>query len=140
MRRPLTRMDYIAQYLAPDETVRKAARLHWVLWVRAVAALIFLGIVVVGVIIALQQAIFMLTTELAVTDRRLILKKGFFVRDVKDIGLGNIESVRITQDFFGRLLNYGRLTIRGTGEESWTTPLIADPAGFRREIEAATSR
>jgi uncharacterized membrane protein YdbT with pleckstrin-like domain len=133
-------MDYIAQYLAPDETVRKAARLHWILWARAAAALVFLGIVVVGVIIALQQAIFMWTTELAVTDRRLILKKGFFVRDVRDIGLGNIESVHITQDFFGRLLNYGRLTVRGTGDELWVSPLIADPAGFRREIEAATPR
>jgi uncharacterized membrane protein YdbT with pleckstrin-like domain len=132
-------MSYIEKFLAPEERVYAAAKLSWVLWLRAALALLVLGWFLIGIIICFQQVIFMLTTELAATDRRLILKKGFFVREVQDIGLDNIESVRISQDVLGRLLNYGRITIQGTGEESWTTPIIADPAGFRRDIEAATN-
>ncbi len=130
-------MSYVTQALAPGETVRATARLHWVLWARAWGALIVLGVVLVGVWIFLSQLIFNLTTEIAVTDRRLIRKMGFLERRVVDMGLESIESVQIDQDFFGTLFGYGRLTIHGTGDDSWTTPLIADPVGFRRDIEAA---
>lgn len=131
---------YIAQFLAPDEAIRARARLHWILWLRAWAALLVLGVFIVGIVIFVQQVIFLMTTELAATDRRLILKKGFFVRNVRDVGLDNIESVHITQDIFGRLFNYGRLSVHGTGDEAWVTPIIADPSGFRRDIEAATPK
>lgn len=130
-------MSYVEKFLAPGETVRSRAQLSWVLWLRAYAALLFLGIFLVGIFIFIQQTIFMYTTELATTDRRLILKRGLLVRQVLDIGLDNIESVAIHQDVWGRLLNYGRLTVRGTGEEAWQTPIIASPSGFRRDIEAA---
>lgn len=133
-------MSYIEKFLAPGERVRSEAQLSWILWLRAYAALIFLGIFIVGIFIFLQQTIFMFTTELAATDRRLILKRGLFVRNVMDIGLDNIESVAIHQDLWGRLFNYGRLTIHGTGEEAWATPIIASPSGFRRDIEAATAK
>lgn len=130
-------MSYIAQALAPGEKVRATAKLHWILWVRAWGALIVLGIVLVGVWIFAQQVIFNLTTEIAATDRRLIRKLGFLERRVMDIGLENIESVAIDQDFWGTILGYGRLSIHGTGEEVLVTPLIADPVKFRRELEAA---
>lgn len=130
-------VSYIAQALAPGETVRASARLHWVLWLRAWAALIVLGIVIVGIVIFARQVIFNLTTEVAATDRRLIRKLGFLERRVMDIGLENIESVNIDQDFLGTIFGYGRLSIHGTGDQSFVTPLIADPVKFRREIEAA---
>lgn len=130
-------MSYIAQALAPGETVRASARLHWMLWLRAWAALLVLGIVIVGIFIFAKQAIFNLTTEIAATDRRLIRKMGFLERRVMDIALDNIESVVIDQDFWGTIFNYGRISVHGTGEEVLVTPLINDPVGFRREIEAA---
>jgi uncharacterized membrane protein YdbT with pleckstrin-like domain len=133
-------MSYIVKFLAPDEHVHARANLHWVLWLRAWAALIFLGVFLIGIVIFVNQVIFILTTEFAATDRRLILKKGFFIRDAQDIGLGNIETVQITQDIAGRLLNYGRLIVHGTGDEVMVSPIIADPAGFRRDIEAATPK
>jgi uncharacterized membrane protein YdbT with pleckstrin-like domain len=111
-----------------------------VLWLRAYAALVFLGIFIVGIVIFIRQTIFMYTTELAATDRRLILKLGFLERRVFDIGLDTIESVVIHQDVLGRLFNYGRLTVRGTGEQAWSTPIIAAPSEFRRDIEAAAMK
>jgi uncharacterized membrane protein YdbT with pleckstrin-like domain len=133
-------MSYIEKFLAPGERIRARAQLHWVLWLRAYAALLFLGIFIVGIVIFIRQTIFMYTTELAATDRRIILKLGFLERRVFDIGLATIESVVIHQDLWGRLLNYGRLTVRGTGEQAWTTPIIAAPSAFRRDIEAAAMK
>jgi len=130
-------MSYMNKALAPGEVIRAQARLHWVLWLRAWAALIVLGIVIIGIVIFVRQAIFNLTTEIAATDRRLIRKLGFLERRVMDIGLENIESVNIDQDFWGTIFGYGRLSIHGTGDQSFITPLIADPVTFRREIEAA---
>lgn len=130
-------MSYIEQALAPGETVRASARLHWVLWLRAWAALLILGILIIGIVIFVRQVIFNLTTEIAATDRRLIRKLGFLERRVTDIGLANIESVNIDQDLWGTLLGYGRISIHGTGDQYFVTPLIADPVSFRREIEAA---
>lgn len=130
-------MSYIKKALAPGETVRAQAHLHWILWLRAWAALIFLGIVIVGIFIFARQAIFNLTTEIAATDRRLIRKIGFLERRVIDIGLENVEAVTIDQDFWGTVFGYGRLSIHGTGDQSFVTPLIADPVRFRRELETA---
>jgi hypothetical protein len=36
-------------------------------------------------------------------------------------------------------LDFGRLRVHGTGRDVWVTPLIADPLGFRRDLEGALS-
>lgn len=130
-------MSYVNKNLAPGEEVRVTAHLHWVLWLRAWAALLVLGIVIIGIFIFARQVIFNLTTEIAATDRRIILKEGFLERRVKDISLENIESVNIDQDFWGTILGYGRISVHGTGDQSIFSPLIANPVRFRRDLEAA---
>ena len=130
-------MSYVQEALAPGETVRAVARLHWVLWLRAIGAILVLGIFVVGIFIGVRQIVFNLSTEIAATDRRLIRKTGLLQRRVMDMNLNTIEAVNIDQDFFGQLLGYGRVTVHGTGDDKWVTPLIANPLGFRRDLQAA---
>ena len=60
-----------------------------------------------------------------------------FWRRVMDMNLTTIEAVNIDQDIFGQIFGYGRITVHGTGDDMWVTPLIANPVAFRRDLQAA---
>jgi uncharacterized membrane protein YdbT with pleckstrin-like domain len=130
-------MGYVESTLAPGERVRTWARMHWLLWARALAVLVTLGIFVIGVIYFLAEGIRILNTEIALTDRRLIMKTGFFTRRTSELELASVETVQLNQSFWGRLFGFGQLSVHGTGEALWKSPMIAAPLAFRRDIEAA---
>ena len=79
----------------------------------------------------------MWTTEIAVTTYRFIKKTGVFTLETNEIALPNIEGVRVSQSFLGRIFNYGHVRIEGTGVDAIDIPTIADPIGFLRAIETA---
>jgi uncharacterized membrane protein YdbT with pleckstrin-like domain len=132
-------MSYVQRTLADGEAVRLTAKVHWIIWLRAWGALLLLGIVIVGVVLFVRDLIFMLTTEVAITNRRLIKKTGWLNWTTSELELTSIEAVNLEQSFWGRLLGYGRLQIHGTGDDVWISPLVADPLRFRRELESALS-
>jgi uncharacterized membrane protein YdbT with pleckstrin-like domain len=130
-------MGYVEKSLAAGETVLARARLHWIIWVRAWAALLVLGILVVGVVFFIRDWIHMATTDVAITNRRLILKTGLVARHTSELELTSIEAVNLEQTFLGRLLGYGRVQVHGTGDDVWISPLIERPVQFRRDLESA---
>jgi uncharacterized membrane protein YdbT with pleckstrin-like domain len=132
-------MSYVRRTLADGEIVRLQARLHWILWLRAWCALLFLGVVIVGVLIFIRDLIFLTTTEVAITNRRLIRKSGWLAWKTSELELSSVEAVNLEQSFWGRTLGYGRVQIHGTGDDVWVSPLIAEPLRFRRELESALS-
>ena len=81
-----------------------------------------------------------MTTELAITNRRIIAKFGFLRRDTIEINLSKIESIRVEQSIFGRMLNYGSLVIIGTGGSREPIPEIVDPLEFRRRYDEILNR
>ncbi|HXZ69232.1 MAG TPA: PH domain-containing protein [Alphaproteobacteria bacterium] len=130
-------MSFISRSLGPTEQIVARAHFHWLYTARAVLALVFLGIILIGIYIFIAMLIKKGTTEIAVTNRRFIFKTGLFRLDAKEFTLSNIEGVQVHQGFFGRIFNYGKLTIEGTGEDHYELPTIADPVGFARAIETA---
>jgi hypothetical protein len=80
------------------------------------------------------------TVEMAVTNRRLILKTGLISRNIDELPVENIEAVEVSQSIMGRLLGYGQIHAHGTGEgKIFFPPYIADVVGFRRAIQHARS-
>ena len=77
------------------------------------------------------------TTEIAITDTRLIYKTGVVARNVGEMSIDRIEGVNVLQSVLGRIFNYGRLAIRGMGIGEVILPPIEDPIGFRQAIEKA---
>ena len=130
-------MSYIEQSLGAHETVIARAHFHWIYKLQAWLALIFLGIFLIGIYIFFSMMIRMWTTEIAVTTSRFIEKTGFFSLKTNEIALPNIEGVRVTQSFWGRIFGYGHLRIEGTGIDAIEIPTISDPVGFRRALETA---
>lgn len=78
-----------------------------------------------------------ITTEIAVTNIRLILKRGLVARYVGEMSVDRIESVNVLQTFWGRIFDFGQLAIHGMGVGEIILPPIAQPIEFRKAIEKA---
>ena len=132
-------MSYIEQSLGQGETLVMRARFHWWYMFKALLALIFLGIFIIGIVIFISMMLKKWTTEIGVTTHRFVEKTGLFSLKTYEIALPNIEGGKGEQTFWGRLLGYGHLRIEGSGVDFVEIPDIADPIAFRAAIETAKS-
>lgn len=130
-------MGYIEKSLGASERVVARAHFHWFYQLKAWAALVLLFWCLIGIWIFVAMMVRQTTTEIAITSHRFVYKTGLFTLRTSEISLLNIEGVKLTQSFMGRLLNYGHLRIEGTGVDAVTIPDIADPITFRAAIETA---
>ena len=96
--------------------------------------------VVLGLVFLAAAWIRVHSTEIAITNRRVIAKFGFIRRHTIEINLEKVESLRVEQGLMGRFLNYGTIFIGGTGSALAPIPDIADPLVFRRKFMEATNR
>jgi uncharacterized membrane protein YdbT with pleckstrin-like domain len=76
------------------------------------------------------------TTELAVTDRRVIYKTGFISRQTVEMNVDKIETVVVDQSLLGRLLDYGTVHVKGTGQGIGNLRQVAAPLHVRNSIAA----
>ncbi len=130
--------SYVDSNLIKDEVVLHRGVLS--LW--SLAGHIALGAVLtpvfgVGLIILLIAYVKFKTTELAVTNKRVITKVGFISRETVELNLSKTESIQINQGLMGRMLNYGSLIINGTGSSHAPIEGIRDPLEFRRKFMEA---
>ncbi len=130
-------MRYIDQSLADGETIIQRGRWPGLFWFGAWAALLLLGIAIVGIFIFIPAAIKMKTTDFAVTNRRVILKRGWLNRSTQELAVESVEGVSLEQSLIARIFGYGRIIVTGTGEARIVFPPMAHPVAFRRSIEAA---
>jgi hypothetical protein len=79
-------------------------------------------------------------TEIAVTNRRVIIKTGFMSRQSLEIMLAKVESIGIDETAVGRMLGYGTMMIHGTGGTPEPFRKIAHPDEFRREVQEQIGR
>jgi len=101
--------------------------------VRIGAFLCFLG----GLYMFAQMMVIKATTEIAITNTRLIYKQGLIARHVGEMSIDRIEGVNVLQGVLGRLLGYGSVIVRGMGVGEVLLPPIAEPVDFRKAIEKA---
>src|SRR6476660_6849278 len=153
--RRLIAMSYVQRVLQPGEQVRHVSSIHWIVyWPGAAVALLAVvadwltetrllpglwrysayALALVAAVLLVQQWFQWWVTEIAVTDRRVIYKKGFIRRQTNEMNMDKVESVRIDQSILGRMLDYGDVTILGTGEGFETLRTIASPIELRNGI------
>jgi len=96
-----------------------------------IAAIIF-GLL--GLSSALRAFIRRATTELAVTDQRVIYKTGLLARHTLEMNRARVESVTVDQTLLGRVFGYGTVTVRGVGSAFEPIRNISDPLTFRTYI------
>ena len=102
-----------------------AGPLRWAGVACIVAAAIFFGVGLVR-----RNA-----TEMAVTNKRVIVKSGLANRRTIELLLSRIESIAVEEPALGRLLGYGTVIVRGTGGTPEVFPQIARPLEFREQVQ-----
>ncbi len=157
-------MGYVEKNLIPGEKLVYRTGVHWsVLTVPAIVAVIFAApgiailvfrddiaakgippnaVAVAGVALILVAAIVFGSavikknaTEIAVTDRRVIIKTGLTSRRSLEIMLAKVESIGIDETLVGRMLGYGTVVIHGTGGTPEPFRKIAHPSQFRMAVQ-----
>ena len=153
-------MGYVERHLLPGEHVLYKTRLHWILFLRP-ALLVLLGvalgialyrsvpeprwlwligpaIVLVGLGFGLIHWVELMTSEFAVTSTRVIFKVGLVARYTTELLLAKVESIGVEQGLPGRLVNYGDITVIGTGGTREVFRRVRDPVGFRNHVQQAS--
>ncbi len=133
-------MSYIDESLIEGETIIHRARVSWWSQFGLLALGVLLLVVVIGLFFIIAAWIAVRSTEIAITNRRVIAKFGFIKRDTVEINLEKVEALRVEQGFLGRMLNYGTIFISGAGTSVAPIRNIADPLVFRRKFMEATNR
>jgi uncharacterized membrane protein YdbT with pleckstrin-like domain len=152
-------MNYVRRVLQPGEIVVHVTHIHPIIFL---SAILWLGLAVVLLTVALTLtgdmriggealAVFCLvlatgsalpallrriSTELAVTDRRVIYKSGILARHTLEMNRSKVESVDVDQSVLGRLIGFGTIVVRGTGGSLEPIRMISDPLTFRSHITA----
>jgi membrane protein YdbS with pleckstrin-like domain len=153
----LLAMRYIERILQPGETVLYSGRIHWVIYLPAIILMLLAvaaltqfnsgpagtswligsGALWLAAAVAFVPSWFRRwTTEIDVTNMRVVFKRGFIKRHTVEMNMDKVESVDVDQSIFGRLLNYGDVTIHGTGEGWETLKGIDAPLDLRNHVTA----
>ncbi len=101
--------------------------------VKIISFMLFL----LSVLKCVQMMIVKATTEIGITDIRMVYKRGLIARAVGEINIDRIEGVNVLQGIIGRLFGYGRVMVRGMGVGEVVLPPIAQPIRFKKAIEKA---
>ncbi|SRR5713226_4706342 len=163
-------MSYVEKNLIPGETVVYKTRLHWIVLLRPILlGLLFglpgLGILVRSVAISgdksgmpswMFASAFVLlalsamcvgvgwvrrsATEMAVTDKRLIIKVGVVSRKTFELLLSKVESIGVNESLWGRMMGYGTVVVRGTGGTPEPFDKVAHPLEFRKQVQQQIER
>jgi uncharacterized membrane protein YdbT with pleckstrin-like domain len=97
---------------------------------------IFGAVLVVAAIITFSYGVAKRNaTEMAVTNRRVLIKTGMTSRRTLDLMLSRVESIGVEETTAGRVLGYGSVIVRGTGGTPEPFEMIAHPQEFRRAVQ-----
>ena len=133
-------MSYIDDSLIAGERVVHKARISWWSQFGLILVGLLLLLVVIGLFFLVAAWINVRSTEIAITNLRIIAKFGFIKRDTVEINLDRVEALKVEQGFLGRMLNFGTIFISGAGTSVAPIRNIADPLVFRRKFMEATNR
>ena len=140
-------MSYVESNLTNNESVIYTAKMHWIVYLKGIGVLILgvlmvltkdvriMGLMVIVISIGFFFVAWLevVTTELAVTSKRIIAKIGFIRRNTIELNHSKVESLSVNQTIMGRILNYGTIVVNGTGGNRLPVAKISNPLEFRRK-------
>lgn len=127
-------MGYVDTNLVTNEKIIKIGKVHWgiyipgAIWV-GLGILLMMGdaapfgvfLFLIGALLVLRAFLYAYSTELAITDKRVIAKFGLIRRQTVELLHSKVEGLTVDQGILGRILNFGTVVVNGTG--SGRTPI-----------------
>ena len=134
----LPTMSYIEKTLSSEESIYSIFKLHWMAWMRFVGWFL-LAIPTFGLtlLVAGYEYLRLKSIEQAVTNKRIIFKKGIISRHSEEMRLSSVETVEIRQSIWGRIFGYATIAVTGHGVSDVQLNWMAQPLEVKRAIEDA---
>lgn len=158
-------MGYVEKNLIPGENILYRTRHHWiaVLWTvvlgtlfevagvgllldelvarnpllpEPVGVILAGALLLVGSLCTIWSVIRRNATEMVVTNKRVMVKTGIATRKTFEMLLSRIESIGVEEPFWGRILGYGTVILRGVGGTPDEFDAISHPLEFRSHVQA----
>ena len=129
-------MTYIEKTLSSKESIQFSFELHWIAWLPLVGWLL-LALPTFGItlLMAGYEYLRIKCIEQAVTNRRVIFKRGIISRHTEEMLLNSVETVEIRQSIWGRILGYATIMVTGRGESDLQLKWMQKPLEVKRAIE-----
>ncbi|MHB8412723.1 MAG: PH domain-containing protein [Candidatus Acidiferrales bacterium] len=93
------------------------------------------ALLVCGLVAVLIGMVRRNATEMAVTNRRVVIKTGLASRTTIEMLLNKVESIEVNETALGRMLGYGTIVAIGTGGTPEPFHKIAHPLEFRNQVQ-----
>jgi hypothetical protein len=134
-------MNYIDSTLAPGEEVAYTGQISIASMMKQIFAGLFvmavsltLGTVgIISFVAGLGLLIYVITmyqtSELAITNLRIIAKHGF---NIIEIPIRKVESLQVRQSAWGKIWGFGTVIVAGAGNPRVPIANIRDPLAFRQ--------
>jgi uncharacterized membrane protein YdbT with pleckstrin-like domain len=146
-------MSYIENNLLPNEEITYRAHLHRIIYLLPVCVLIAavlvtvlsggagwiagIVLVVIALLLFIPPWIRSMSSEFAITNKRVLIKVGLVRRHSLELLLGKVEGIGVDQGVLGRILGYGTITVSGVGGTKEAFRMISNPLEFRRQVQAS---
>lgn len=153
-------MSYIDRNLLPDEQIIFRTKKHLVIFAFPVLVLILCAYAsaymggnqilsrvqwvpwVVTLLIWACVGLNYYTSEFAVTNKRIMMREGFFTRHSNEMRLTTISQVNVDQNIIGTMADFGTVSINAFGVSDFYS-MINHPIHFQRavneQLDKATS-
>jgi len=144
---------YAKKTLQPEEEIIYISKFHWIYTLRSIVPLLaalaviliawslgvigpFLLVLVLPVLFALghffKKMAYKWTNQVIITNKRLIVQRGWTNKNTMDLGLDRILGHKIAEDAWGQTLGYGKFVLVGAGVGEIDLPeFMSNPARFR---------
>jgi uncharacterized membrane protein YdbT with pleckstrin-like domain len=145
-------MSYVEKELTEGERIVLLGRMSW--WMIVPRTLLVIALLAVASVVAAMTSVLVplfwfvalplalvvwammvarlvariLSTEIAITDRRVMSKSGIFRTEVKTTPLDKVNNVNVQQSFFGNILDYGNIEVTTATAEEKDNHLISSLA------------
>lgn len=144
-------MSYIDKNLLPDERILFRTKKHLIIFL-VPAILTILSIIaysymqsnyilskvdwapsLIVLIFWAASGLDYVTSEFAVTNKRVMMREGFFTRHANEMRINTISQVNVDQSLLGQVLDYGIVSINAFGAFD-AYPMIAHPFTFQKYV------
>ncbi|MCC2666400.1 MAG: hypothetical protein K0R24_1314 [Gammaproteobacteria bacterium] len=143
--------ESINKNLIADETVLYRTKKHFIIFLVpffwTLLALFFLananpfivkisyGLLLLSSLAWLNQFLLYSASEFAITNKRVMMREGFFYRHTNETRLSAIANVGVNQSLLAQAFNYGTLFINTFGGETDKFTEINAPMEFQKKLQ-----
>ncbi len=143
--------NYISKNLLPDEKILYRTKKHWIIFVTPFILTImtlffFLNenpfvvmasyvLAIVTILSWLNQYLLYCASEFAITNKRIMMREGFFYRHTNESRLSTVSNVGATQSLLAQALGYGTVFVNTFGGETDTFTELDEPVKFQKKLQ-----